>query len=170
MCVFANCKSVAARSVARFNPRATASSRGTPRAKAVHTVTPARRYTTAAGTPLNASVDTVADTNDIGFMQRTDIISGSAVVMYTDQRTARRTRERNVWFGAWNNRNFDGDTLEEGVFADWFVTTTNYLRPRVALYLVADLLARWPQARVYGPRDRLIRLVSKTGGTKSTIR
>lgn len=78
------------------------------------------------------------ETNDIGFMQRTDIISSSFVMMHTDQTTGKRTRERNLWFGTWNNRNFDGDTLERGVFADWFVTTTNYLRPRAALFLVGE--------------------------------
>ncbi|MGZ8867812.1 MAG: DUF5916 domain-containing protein [Thermoanaerobaculia bacterium] len=78
------------------------------------------------------------ETNDIGFMQRTDIISGSAVMMYTDQTTAKRTRERNFWFGTWHNRNFDGDTLERGVFADWSVTTMNYLRPRVAVFVMPE--------------------------------
>jgi hypothetical protein len=78
------------------------------------------------------------ETNDLGFMQRTDIISASAVMMYIDQTTAKRTRERNVWFGTWHNRNFDGDTLERGVFADWFVLTTNYLRPRAALFVMPE--------------------------------
>ncbi|MBK5260645.1 MAG: carbohydrate binding family 9 domain-containing protein [Thermoanaerobaculia bacterium] len=77
------------------------------------------------------------ETNDLGFMTRTDMISPSAVMMYVNQNPGKRTRERNVWFGAWQNANFDGDTLERGVFADWFVTTTNYLRPRAAIFLTA---------------------------------
>lgn len=76
------------------------------------------------------------ETNDIGFMQRTDIISGSAVMRYSDQTPTRRTRERNVRFGTWQNRNFDGDTVEKGAFADWFVITSNYLRPRAALFVL----------------------------------
>ncbi|HUP46360.1 MAG TPA: DUF5916 domain-containing protein [Thermoanaerobaculia bacterium] len=80
------------------------------------------------------------ETNDIGFMQRTDVISSSAVMMYTNQNRGKRTRDRNFWFGTWQNNNFDGDTLHRGVFADWFVTTTNYLRPRAALFVVSSAL------------------------------
>lgn len=80
------------------------------------------------------------ETNDIGFMQRTDIVSSSALMMYVNQKPGTRTRERNVWFGTWQNNNFEGDTLERGVFADWFVTTTNYLRPRAALFVVSEAM------------------------------
>jgi hypothetical protein len=94
------------------------------------------------------------ETNDLGFMQRTDAISSSAVMMYTNPSPTKRTRDRNVWFGAWSNRNFDGDTLENGVFADWFVTTTQYLRPRASLFLgsagINDRLTRGGPA-VRGP-------------------
>jgi hypothetical protein len=81
------------------------------------------------------------ETNDIGFMQRTDIISTHAVMQYVNQNPTKRFRERNLWFGAWQNRNFDGDTIERGFFADWFVTTQNYIKPRAALFIAPGALS-----------------------------
>lgn len=75
------------------------------------------------------------ETNDIGFMQRTDVISAHAVMQYVNQNPTKRLRERNLWFGAWANRNFDGEVFERGVFADWFVTTQNYRELRVKLFV-----------------------------------
>jgi hypothetical protein len=66
------------------------------------------------------------ETNDAGFMQRADIISSHAVMQYVNLTPTRRFREKNVWFGTWQNRNFDGDTLERGVFVDSFGTLSNY--------------------------------------------
>lgn len=66
------------------------------------------------------------ETNDVGFMQRTDIISAHAIMQFTDQNPTARFRERNLWFGTWQNRNFDGNTLERGAFAEAFGTFTNY--------------------------------------------
>ncbi len=74
------------------------------------------------------------ETNDIGFNRRTDIISAHAVMQYVNQNPTKRLRERNLWFGTWTNRNFDGDTLERGYFVQWFVTTQNYWRPRIELF------------------------------------
>ncbi|HSP16622.1 MAG TPA: DUF5916 domain-containing protein [Thermoanaerobaculia bacterium] len=76
------------------------------------------------------------ETNDIGFMQRTDIISAHAVMQYVNQNPTKRLRERNVWLGVWTNRNFDGDTIERGLFSEWFVTTQGYIKPSVTLILV----------------------------------
>ena len=75
------------------------------------------------------------EVNDIGFMTRTDIISSHAVMQYVNQTPTTRFREKNLWFGAWQNRNFDGDTIERGFFADWFATTSNYFYPRFALFV-----------------------------------
>jgi hypothetical protein len=75
------------------------------------------------------------ETNDAGFMQRTDFISSHALVQYVNERLTRRFRERQVWFGAWNNRNFDGDTLERGFFVDAFATTQSYWNYRAALFV-----------------------------------
>ena len=73
------------------------------------------------------------ETNDIGFLQRTDIISSNAVMQYVNQTVTPRWREKDLWFGAWQNRNFDGDTIERGVFGQWFGTLSNYWQPNVQL-------------------------------------
>jgi hypothetical protein len=75
------------------------------------------------------------ETNDAGFMQRTDIISSHAMMQYVDQTVTPRFREKDVFFGAWQNRNFDGDTFERGFFAEWFGTTGNYWTPDITIYL-----------------------------------
>src|ERR1051325_6212117 len=48
------------------------------------------------------------ETNDAGFMLRTDMISSHALVQYVNQQPSKRFRERYLWTGLWNNRNFDG--------------------------------------------------------------
>ena len=86
------------------------------------------------------------ETNDSGFMQRTDIISAHALMMYVDQNPTTRVRSRQGWFGVWQNRNFDGNTLEKGVFGDGAVTLLNYWNLHGALFLfpeaVSDRLTR----------------------------
>jgi hypothetical protein len=74
------------------------------------------------------------ETNDAGFMQRTDIISTHALMEYVDQNPTARFRERNVWFGIWQNRNFDGDTLERGAFLETFATFANYWKYTVSFF------------------------------------
>jgi hypothetical protein len=76
------------------------------------------------------------ETNDAGFMQRADIISGHAIMRYVNQEPTKRFREKNLRIGAWTNRNFDGDTLERGLFADHFSTFANYWNYRTAVYVV----------------------------------
>jgi hypothetical protein len=75
------------------------------------------------------------ETNDSGFMQRTDIISAHALMQYVNPNPTKRYRERNVWFGTWQNRNFGGDTLERGVFVDHFATFQNFWQYRTALFV-----------------------------------
>lgn len=75
------------------------------------------------------------ETNDVGFMQRADMISGHALVQYVNQTPTARYREKNVWMGAWTNRNFDGDTLERGFFVDHFATLQSYWTYRTALFV-----------------------------------
>jgi hypothetical protein len=86
------------------------------------------------------------ETNDSGFMQRTDIISAHALMMFVDQNPTTRVRGRQAWFGVWQNRNFDGNTLERGVFGDGTVTLLNYWNLHGALFLmpgaVSDRLTR----------------------------
>jgi hypothetical protein len=75
------------------------------------------------------------ETNDAGFMQRADVMSGHALMQYVNQSPTARFREKNVWFGTWTNRNFDGDTIERGVFVDHFATLANYWDYRAALFV-----------------------------------
>jgi hypothetical protein len=78
------------------------------------------------------------ETNDVGFLQRTDIISTHAVMQFTDQNTTPHFRDRNLWFGAWQNRNFDGNTLERGVFAETFGTFINYWTANTSAFLTGE--------------------------------
>ena len=77
------------------------------------------------------------ETNDTGFMQRTDVISSIAIMQYVNQNPSKNFREKNLWMGTWQNRNFDGNTLERGVFADAFGTFSNYWNARANLFLTA---------------------------------
>ncbi len=75
------------------------------------------------------------ETNDAGFMQRTDMISSAFVMQYVQEQPTNHYRNKTVWFGSWSNRNFDGDTLERGVFVDHFATLANYWNYRASLFL-----------------------------------
>jgi hypothetical protein len=75
------------------------------------------------------------ETNDVGFMQRTDIVSAHALVQYVIQNPTKRFREKSGWFGVWQNRNFDGDTIERGAFYDGAATFTNYWNAHASLFL-----------------------------------
>jgi hypothetical protein len=75
------------------------------------------------------------ETNDIGFMQRSDIVSAHALMQYVIQNPTKRFREKSGWFGVWQNRNFDGDTIERGVFYDGSVTFANYWNAGASLFL-----------------------------------
>jgi hypothetical protein len=73
------------------------------------------------------------ETNDIGFLQRTDIISTHAVMQYINPTVTPSFREKDMFFGVWQNRNFDGDTIERGLFAEWFGTMANYWQPDISV-------------------------------------
>jgi Domain of unknown function (DUF5916)/Carbohydrate family 9 binding domain-like len=75
------------------------------------------------------------ETNDTGFMQRTDIISSHALMQFVDQRPTARLREKNGWFGVWQNQNFDGDVIERGAFVDAFATSSKYWYYRGSLFV-----------------------------------
>jgi len=75
------------------------------------------------------------ETNDTGFLQRSDILSAHGVMQYVVEEPTARTRNKRLWFGAWNNRNFDGDTIERGVFADGGITLANYWGLNAAVFL-----------------------------------
>jgi hypothetical protein len=81
------------------------------------------------------------ETNDTGFMQRTDIISSHALMQYVNQSPTAHVRDRFVWFGVWQNQNFDGNTLERGAFVDSQATLTNYWNLHGSLFLNTDALS-----------------------------
>ena len=78
------------------------------------------------------------ETNDIGFMQRADIISPSAVMQYVNQTVTPHFREKDMFVGVWENRNFDGDVLDHGVYINWFGTTSNYWTPNFTLLVTPE--------------------------------
>ncbi|HEX9502083.1 MAG TPA: DUF5916 domain-containing protein, partial [Thermoanaerobaculia bacterium] len=56
-----------------------------------------------------------------------------AVMQYVNQDPSPHFLEKYVHLAAWQNRNFDGDTIERGFFAEWFGKTSNFLFPDVLL-------------------------------------
>jgi len=68
------------------------------------------------------------ETNDVGFMQRTDQISASAIMVYVNEQPTAHFRERTSWFGTWQTRNFDGDTLERGGIMNYSGLFANYTK------------------------------------------
>ncbi len=92
----------------------------------------------------NVQVQTVSpgfETNDTGFMQRTDIISTHALMQYVNQNPAGQFREKYGWFGVWQNRNFDGNTIERGAFADMQGIFQNYWNAHISLFLNGEALS-----------------------------
>jgi len=81
------------------------------------------------------------ESNDAGFMQRTDIISSHALVQYVNEKITTHFRERNMWLGVWDNRNFGGDSIERGVFADVFGTLQSYWNYRTSLFVSPGALS-----------------------------
>ncbi|HJW94066.1 MAG TPA: DUF5916 domain-containing protein, partial [Thermoanaerobaculia bacterium] len=80
------------------------------------------------------------ETNDVGFMTRTDIVSSHAVIRYANDHPTEHFREKNVWFGTWLNRNFDGDSLGRGVFVEHNATLANYWYYKTTLYLSPSII------------------------------
>ena len=66
------------------------------------------------------------ETNDVGFMTRTDTISSHVVVHYDNDHPTEHFREKHVWVGAWSNQNFDHDGLGRGVFVQHQAILANY--------------------------------------------
>jgi hypothetical protein len=80
------------------------------------------------------------ETNDVGFMTRTDTISTNAVIHYDNDHPTERFREKHVWFGAWSNQNFDDDALGRGVFAEHSAVLASYWNYDTNLFLSPDVL------------------------------
>jgi hypothetical protein len=81
------------------------------------------------------------ETNDTGFMQRSDIISSHALVQYVNQNPSGHFREKYAWFGVYQNRNFDGNALEQGAFADLQGLLQNYWNTHASFFYNPEALS-----------------------------
>jgi hypothetical protein len=66
------------------------------------------------------------ESNDAGFMVRSDIISTHAVGLYINQDPWRMTRRRTFWMGKFQHWNLDGDLIQNGLWYDGAVVFNNY--------------------------------------------
>jgi hypothetical protein len=62
-------------------------------------------------------------------------------VQYVNEKITTHFRERNMWLGVWDNRNFGGDSIERGVFADIFGTLQSYWTYRTSLFVSPGALS-----------------------------
>jgi hypothetical protein len=81
------------------------------------------------------------ETNDTGFMQRTDIISSHALMQYVNENPAGAFRAKYAWFGVYQNRNFDGNVLDHGAFADLQGIFQNYWTAHTSIFLNPEALS-----------------------------
>lgn len=75
------------------------------------------------------------ESNDAGFMNRTDMISSHALMMYVNENPGTRLRDRVGWAGVYHNANFGGDMINAGAFVDGRVTFVNYWGASGAIFL-----------------------------------
>ena len=66
------------------------------------------------------------DVNDVGYMQRVDVVNTHAVMFYNDQDVKKYTREVSIWAGKYQNWNFGRDLVANGVYGNWYVQALNY--------------------------------------------
>ena len=66
------------------------------------------------------------DTNDVGFMTRSDLIASHAVLLYDNPEPGERIRNRNWWLGKYQNWNHDGDLIANGLFGSAWMQLRNY--------------------------------------------
>jgi hypothetical protein len=64
--------------------------------------------------------------NDVGMLPRTDSIATHAVLHYLNTDATKYTREISWWAGKYQNWNFDGDLLANGLGANAYVQFKNY--------------------------------------------
>lgn len=68
------------------------------------------------------------ETNDVGYMPRSDALTTHAVALYVDPDPKWKTRRRNFWIGKFQHWNFDGDLIQNGIWFDGNTTFNNYMR------------------------------------------
>lgn len=67
------------------------------------------------------------ETNDAGFLQRGDITATHLSLIYNDTATTPLFRERKFIVSKFQNWNYDGDLISNGVQSDNYVTFANYM-------------------------------------------
>ncbi len=65
------------------------------------------------------------EANDLGFMGRADMTATHAVLLYRNQDVKGTVRDRNVWIGKYQNWNYDGDLIANGIYGNAHVEFTN---------------------------------------------
>lgn len=68
------------------------------------------------------------ETNDAGYMPRSDVIATHAVALYVDPDPKWKTRRRTAWVGKFQHWNFDRDLIQNGLWFDVNTTLENYWR------------------------------------------
>lgn len=68
------------------------------------------------------------ETNDLGYMPRSDVIATHAVGLYVDPDPKWKTRRRNFWIAKFQQWNFDRDLLQNGLWFDGNTLFDNYWR------------------------------------------
>lgn len=67
------------------------------------------------------------ETNDVGFMQRADVTSTHLAVLYNNRGPGGRFRDYGGWAAKWQNWNWDGDLIENGLGGVAWVLFHNYV-------------------------------------------
>lgn len=66
------------------------------------------------------------ESNDVGFMPRTDEITSHFVINYVNEDVTKHFRDREFWIGKYQNWNWGGDNLANGITGNWYVEANNY--------------------------------------------
>lgn len=77
----------------------------------------------------NVKADTYSpgfETNDVGFMTRTDMTNTHVGVMYSNPQPTKRHRDRGFMMAKYQNWNYDGDLIQNGLFTELWGQFLNY--------------------------------------------
>lgn len=66
------------------------------------------------------------EVNDVGFMNRTDIVNAHAMLFYLDETVGTHFREKSFWVAKFNNWNHGGDMLANGQMGNYYLEFKNY--------------------------------------------
>ncbi|MDX1582303.1 MAG: DUF5916 domain-containing protein [Thermoanaerobaculia bacterium] len=66
------------------------------------------------------------ETNDVGFLHRSDAVTSHAALMWRRTEPDDLTRRRDWWIAKYQNWNFDGDLIDDGIYTSGSMTFNNY--------------------------------------------